>query len=117
LPPGEKPLGAPLDGRAIAGSGRPRSLGTAEPGNRRGAQAGLPAQRELAGKPIIAFVHQLSSQSGGGCLMTLFAHHMAVELFGREFSPHGVFQHACAFLAIGMVLGLSVYGGWTLATK
>ena len=25
--------------------------------------------------------------------MFLFAHHMAVELFGREFSPHGTLQH------------------------
>ena len=33
----------------------------------------------------------------------LFAHHMAVELLGREFSPHGVFQHVCVFAALGFV--------------
>ena len=49
--------------------------------------------------------------------MFLFAHHMAVELFGREFSPHGTFQHVCAFGAIGLFVGLSAYGAWTLAMK
>jgi len=47
----------------------------------------------------------------------LFAHHMAVELFGREFSPHGPLQHACAFGAIGLVMALTIYGGWSLAQK
>jgi hypothetical protein len=46
--------------------------------------------------------------------MFLFAHHMAVELFGREFTPHGTFEHVCAFGAIGLVLALSAYGAWTL---
>ncbi len=49
--------------------------------------------------------------------MFVFAHHMAVELFGREFSPHTVFEHICAFGAIGLILSLSVYGAWTLANK
>lgn len=49
--------------------------------------------------------------------MLLFAHHMAVELFGREFSPHGPLQHVCAFGAISLFLGLSVYGGCALAMK
>ena len=49
--------------------------------------------------------------------MSLFAHHMAVELFGREFSPHGPIQHVCAFGAISLVLALSAYGAWTLAVK
>ena len=49
--------------------------------------------------------------------MFLFAHHMAVELFGHEFSPQGPFQHACTFGAIGLVLALSTYGAWTLAQK
>ena len=49
--------------------------------------------------------------------MFLFAHHMAVELFGHEFSPHGPIQHVCVFGAIGLVLGLSTYGAWTLAQR
>jgi hypothetical protein len=49
--------------------------------------------------------------------MLLFAHHVAVELFGREFSPRTPFEHACAFAAVGTVLALAVYGAWTLAGK
>ncbi len=49
--------------------------------------------------------------------MFLFAHHMAVELFGREFSPHGTLEHVCAFGVVGLVLSLSAYGAWTLAQK
>ncbi|MDR3639094.1 MAG: hypothetical protein P4L84_35140 [Isosphaeraceae bacterium] len=49
--------------------------------------------------------------------MLLFAHHMAVELFGREFSPHGVFQHVCAFGAIALVLATSAYGTWNLGRE
>jgi len=49
--------------------------------------------------------------------MILFAHHMAVELFGREFSPHGVVQHVCVFAALALVAGTSAYGTWALATK
>jgi hypothetical protein len=49
--------------------------------------------------------------------MPLFAHHMAVELLGREFSPHGVFQHVCVFAALGSVFALAVYGAWTLAHR
>jgi hypothetical protein len=49
--------------------------------------------------------------------MFVFAHHMAVELFGREFAPHGTLEHLCAFGAISLVLALSVYGAWTLAAK
>ena len=49
--------------------------------------------------------------------MFLFAHHMAVELFGREFAPHGTLQHLCAFAAIGLIVGTSAYGAWSLAAK
>ena len=49
--------------------------------------------------------------------MFLLAHHMAVEILGREFSPHTPLEHAVAFGAIGTVLGLSIYGAWTLAGK
>ncbi len=49
--------------------------------------------------------------------MFLFAHHMALELFGREFAPHGTLQHVCAFAAIGLIVGTSVYGTLTLAAK
>jgi hypothetical protein len=47
----------------------------------------------------------------------LFAHHVAVELFGREYSPQTPLEHACAFTAVGIVLALAVYGAWTLASK
>jgi hypothetical protein len=49
--------------------------------------------------------------------MILFAHHMAVELFGREFSPHGAVQHVCVFAALALVVGTSAYGTWALAAK
>jgi hypothetical protein len=49
--------------------------------------------------------------------MFLFAHHMAVELFGREFAPHGTLQHVSAFAAIGLIVGTSAYGTLTLAAK
>ena len=49
--------------------------------------------------------------------MTLFAHHVAVEILGREFSPHTTFEHICTFGAVGTVFALAAYGAWTLATK
>jgi hypothetical protein len=49
--------------------------------------------------------------------MFVFAHHMAVELLGREFSPHGVVEHVCVFAALGLILGTSAYGTWVLAAK
>ena len=49
--------------------------------------------------------------------MPLFAHHVAVELFGREFSPQTPFEHICAFGTVGIILALAAYGGWTLAAK
>jgi hypothetical protein len=49
--------------------------------------------------------------------MTLFAHHVAVELFGHEFSPKTPAEHICAFGVVGIILALAVYGGWTLAQK
>jgi hypothetical protein len=49
--------------------------------------------------------------------MILFAHHVGVELLGREFSPHGVVQHVCVFAALGLLFGTSAYGSWTLYQK
>jgi hypothetical protein len=49
--------------------------------------------------------------------MMLFAHHMAVELFGREFSPQGPVQHVCVFIALALIVGTSAYGTLVLATK
>ena len=49
--------------------------------------------------------------------MLLFAHHMGVELLGREFSPHGVVQHVCVFAVLALIAGTSAYGTWALATK
>ncbi len=47
----------------------------------------------------------------------LFAHHMAVEILGREFSPHTAFEHVCTFAAISFFLATSAYGSWTLFQK
>jgi hypothetical protein len=49
--------------------------------------------------------------------MLLFAHHMGVELLGREFSPHGVVEHVCVFAVLALLMGTSAYGTWVLATK
>jgi len=49
--------------------------------------------------------------------MLVFAHHVAVELFGREFSPQTPLEHACAFGVVGLILATSAYGTWTLAAK
>ena len=49
--------------------------------------------------------------------MFILAHHVGVELLGREFSPHGVVQHVCVFAALGLLLATSAYGSWTLAAK
>jgi hypothetical protein len=49
--------------------------------------------------------------------MVMFAHHMAVELFGREFAPHGTLQHVCVFAAVALVMATSAYGSWTLFKK
>jgi hypothetical protein len=49
--------------------------------------------------------------------MIMFAHHMAVELLGREFSPHGVLEHVCVFAALGLIAATSAYGTWALAMK
>jgi hypothetical protein len=44
--------------------------------------------------------------------MTLWAHHVAVELFGREFSPETPLEHALAFGVSGLLLALMVYGAY-----
>ena len=49
--------------------------------------------------------------------MFLFAHHMAVELFGREFSPRTPMEHAITFLVIGLLLSTSAYGTVALARR
>jgi hypothetical protein len=49
--------------------------------------------------------------------MLLFAHHMAVEIFGREFSPRTPLEHICAFGGLSLVLALAMYGAWALALK
>lgn len=50
-------------------------------------------------------------------MMLLFAHHMAVEILGREFSPRTPLEHVCVFGAVGLVLALAGYGAWTLALQ
>jgi hypothetical protein len=49
--------------------------------------------------------------------MLPIAHHVAVELFGHEYSPRTPFEHVCAFTAVGVILALAVYGAWVLGTK
>lgn len=49
--------------------------------------------------------------------MFIFAHHVAVEILGREYSPHTVFEHVCVFSALGFLLATSAYGTWTLFQK
>jgi hypothetical protein len=49
--------------------------------------------------------------------MLLLAHHMGVEILGREFSPHGVVEHLCVFAALGLLAATSAYGTWALAVK
>ena len=47
----------------------------------------------------------------------LFAHHVAVELLGHEYSPNTVFEHVCLFTITALILGTSAYGTWTLIHK
>jgi hypothetical protein len=49
--------------------------------------------------------------------MILFAHHIAVEILGREYSPTTVFEHVCLFAITGLILSTSAYGTWTIARK
>ena len=49
--------------------------------------------------------------------MPLFAHHMAVELFGREYSPQTTFEHICVFAALALLMTTSAVGTWTIAAK
>ena len=49
--------------------------------------------------------------------MYFLAHHVAVELLGREYSPQTVFEHVCLLAITAFVLGTSAYGTWTLARK
>jgi hypothetical protein len=49
--------------------------------------------------------------------MPLFAHHMAVEFLGHEYSPHGTFQHVCVFLAIGTIAATSALGTGVLLSR
>ena len=47
--------------------------------------------------------------------MTMFAHHIGVEILGREFSPETPAEHALAFGLGGLLLALLVYGGYAAA--
>ena len=49
--------------------------------------------------------------------MSLLAHHVAVELLGREYSPQTVFEHVCLLAITAFILGTSAYGTWTIARK
>jgi hypothetical protein len=42
--------------------------------------------------------------------MSLFGHHVAVEIFGHEFAPETPMEHVMAFGLTGIVLLLVAYG-------
>jgi hypothetical protein len=44
--------------------------------------------------------------------MALLAHHVAVELFGAEYSPQTPLEHVMAFGLTGVVLALVIYGAY-----
>lgn len=44
--------------------------------------------------------------------MALLAHHIGVELFGREFSPETPMEHVVAFGVAGVMLALMLYGSY-----
>ena len=43
-------------------------------------------------------------------ISSMLAHHVAIEILGKEYEPHGVFQHAMAFGGTLLVLGLAGVG-------
>jgi hypothetical protein len=44
--------------------------------------------------------------------MALFAHHIAVEIFGKEYSPQTPMEHALVFGGTGLVVALVLYGAY-----
>jgi hypothetical protein len=42
--------------------------------------------------------------------MGLWAHHLAVELYGKEYSPETPMEHVVVFGVTGLALGLMIYG-------
>lgn len=46
--------------------------------------------------------------------MGLWAHHMAVEILGTEYSPETPMEHVLVFGVAGIVLGLVIYGAVAL---
>ena len=46
--------------------------------------------------------------------MGLFAHHMAVEILGNEYSPETPMEHVMVFGIAAIILGLVVYGAVAL---
>jgi hypothetical protein len=49
--------------------------------------------------------------------MNFLAHHIGIEVLGREYSPQTVFEHVCLFTITAFILGTSAYGTWTIARK
>ena len=43
-------------------------------------------------------------------IASMFAHHVAIEILGKEYEPHGVFQHVMAFGATLVMVTLAVIG-------
>jgi hypothetical protein len=44
--------------------------------------------------------------------MGLLGHHIAVEIFGREFAPQTPLEHVLAFGGTALVLALTGYGAY-----
>ena len=40
----------------------------------------------------------------------MFAHHVAIEIMGKEYEPHGFLQHALAFGGTALLFGLAGIG-------
>ncbi|MFN4260580.1 MAG: hypothetical protein ACK4RK_14895 [Gemmataceae bacterium] len=45
-------------------------------------------------------------------LPMMLAHHVGIELFGREFAPETPMEHVIAFSIGGLIVALMVYGGY-----
>jgi hypothetical protein len=61
---------------------------------------------------ILGFVLDLRLGRVRRTVMYLFAHHIGVELFGKEFAPETPLEHVCAFAIMTVVLGLMSYGAY-----
>ena len=47
----------------------------------------------------------------------VFAHHIGVEIMGKEYEPHGAFQHALCIVITAAFVTFAVYGFVTFIKK